>query len=69
MKNLVLAHLVDVDFKNPVINPCGEIHLPVLMELKEITLLRLRGVEVYDYSESLDMGDELVEKDACWSYR
>lgn len=69
MKKLVVAHLVDVNFNTPVKNPCSEISLPVLMEPKEITLLRLRGVEVYDYTESLDMADELVDKDACCIYR
>lgn len=62
----VLAHLVDVDMKKPVVNPCNEISLPVLVEPKTITLLRLKGYEVFDYTESLDMGPELVEKDSCW---
>jgi hypothetical protein len=69
MKNLVAAHLVDVTFDKSVKNPCGEISLPVLMEPREITLLRLRGVDVYDYTESLDMDDELVDKDECRVYR
>lgn len=62
----VLAHLVDVDMKKPVVNPCNEISLPVLVEPKTITLLRLKGYEVFDYTESLDMAPELVEKDSCW---
>ena len=69
MKNLVAAHLVDVVFDKSFKNPCCEIALPVLMEPKEITLLRLRGVEVYDYTESLDMSDEFVEKGECRVYR
>jgi hypothetical protein len=69
MKKLVAAHLVDVTFNKPVKNPCGEISLPVLMEPKEITLLRLRGVEVYDYTESLGMESESVDQDSCTVYR
>jgi hypothetical protein len=69
MEKLVAAHLVDVTFNKPVKNPCGEISLPVLMEPKEITLLRLRGVEVYDYTESLGMESELVDRDSCTFYR
>lgn len=69
MEKLVAAHLVDVTFDKSVKNPCGEISLPVLMEPKEITLLRLRGVEVYDYTESLNMTDEFVEKSECRVYR
>ena len=69
MKTLVAAHLVDVFFNIPVKNPCNEINLPVLMEPKEIMLLRLRGAEVYDYTESLGMNDEMVEKDECRVYR
>jgi hypothetical protein len=64
----VVAHLVDVTLKTTV-NPCGEISLPVLMEPREITLLRLRGVDVYDYSESLNMEPELVDRDSCRVYR
>lgn len=60
----VLAHLVDVNHKH-IVNPCSEINLPVLMEPKMITMLRLRGVDVYDYSESLGMEPELVDKDSC----
>lgn len=69
MKNLVAAHLVDIFVNDTIRNPCGEIYLPILMEPKEITLLRLRGVEVYDYTESLGMNDELVDKDECRVYR
>jgi hypothetical protein len=64
----VLAHLVDVTAKH-IVNPCNEINLPVLMEPKEITLLRLRGMDVFDYSESLGMSAELVDKDSCKVYR
>jgi hypothetical protein len=69
MKNLVAAHLVDIFVNDTIRNPCNEINLPVLMEPKEITLLRLRGAEVYDYTESLGMADEMVEKDECRVYR
>ena len=69
MTELVIAHLVDVDWPVSVKNPCSEISLPVLMEPKEITLLRLRGLSVYDYTESLDMDDEYVKKDSCTVYR
>lgn len=64
----VKAHLVDIDW--PVIrNPCSEINLPVLMEPKQITLLRLKGIRVYDYTESLDLESESVEQDSCTVYR
>lgn len=62
----VLAHLVDIDYKQPKKNPCGEINLPVLIEPKNITLLRLKGYEVFDYTESLGMNPELVDKVNCW---
>ncbi len=62
----VLAHLVDIDHKRPTKNPCGEINLPVLIEPKNITLLRLKGYEVFDYTESLGMKPELVDKVNCW---
>ena len=65
----VLAHLVDVDWPVKTGNLCSEISLPVLMEPKDITMLRLRGVDVYDYTESLDMEAELVDKTSCRSYR
>jgi len=65
----VKAHLVDVDFGNPVVNPCSEINLPVLMEPKQITLLRLKGIRVYDYTESLDLESAFVEQDSCTVYR
>lgn len=63
----VFAHLVDVKLKT-VVNPCNEINLPVLMEPKVITILRLRGEDVYDYTESLGMEAELVDKDVCRGY-
>jgi len=64
----VLAHLVEVTHKQ-VKNPCGEISLPVLMEPKDITFLRLKGYDIYDYTESLDMNSELVDRDSCWRIR
>lgn len=57
----VIAHLVDVEHKE-IKNPCNEISLPVLMEPKEITFLRLKGYTVFDYTESLGMTPECVEK-------
>lgn len=69
MTELVVAHLVDVDWPVKLGGLCSEINLPVLMEPKEITLLRLRGLSVYNYTESLGMGDEYVKKDACTVYR
>lgn len=65
----VKAHLVDVKWNKPTKNPCCEISLPVLMEPKEITLLRLRGFHVYDYTESLNMEDEIVDQDQCTTLR
>lgn len=67
----VKAHLVDIDWpvKATVENPCSEILLksaPVLMEPYQITLLRLRGISVYDYTESLEMPDEWVDKESCY---
>lgn len=67
----VKAHLVDIDWpvKLEVQNPCGEILLketPVLMEPYQITLLRLKGISVYDYTESLGMDDEWVNKESCF---
>lgn len=63
----VLAHLVDVESPS-IKNPCGEIPLPVLMEPKEITWLRLRGYTVFDYTESLNMDPEFVNKDSVRKY-
>lgn len=67
----VKAHLVDIDWpvKVAVENPCMEILLkkaPVLMEHYQITLLRLKGISVYDYTESLEMDDEWVDKESCY---
>lgn len=59
----VIAHLVDVEQPNTK-NPCGEIALPVLMEPKKITWLRLQGYNVYDYTVSLNMDPELVDEDS-----
>ena len=63
-RNKVIAHLVDVEPRTKV-NPCGEIPLPVLMEPKTITKYRLQGFTVFDYTESLNMEPELVDKDQC----
>jgi hypothetical protein len=65
----VKAHLVDVDWPVKLGNPCGEINLPVLMEPKQITLLRLKGLRIYDYTESLGMESESVDQDSCTVYR
>lgn len=63
---LVKAHLVDID-RPSTINPCNEINLPVLMEPSVITLLRLKGFTVFDYTESLGMEAELVNKNSCYT--
>lgn len=63
----VIAHLVDVE-SSSIKNPCNEIPLPVLMEPKEITWLRLKGYTVFDYTESLRMEPELVDKQAVRRY-
>lgn len=68
---LVYAHLVDIDWpvKN-VQNPCSEILLgkaPTLMEPYQITLLRLKGINVFDLTESLGMKPELVHKESCYA--
>jgi hypothetical protein len=61
----VAAHLVDI--ARPIQNnPCSEIGLPVLMRPHHVTLLRLRGVTVFDYTESLGMDDELVSPESCY---
>jgi hypothetical protein len=66
--NKVLAHLVDVDW--PVkTNPCSEINLPILMQPHDVTVLRLRGVQVFDYTESLNMEPELVSRESCYRFR
>jgi hypothetical protein len=57
----VIAHLVDIESVT-VKNPCGEINLPVLVEPKEITWLLLNGYSVFDYTKSLGMEPEIVEK-------
>lgn len=69
MTELVVAHLVDVERLDDEKNICRETDFPVLMEPNEITLLRLRGFSVYDYTESLGMSDEYVKKDSCTVYR
>lgn len=63
----VIAHLVDVEHKE-IKNPCNEISLPVLMEPKEITFLRLQGYTVFDYTESLCMEPEIVDKSLVKRY-
>jgi hypothetical protein len=63
----VIAHLVDVEHPK-IKNPCNEISLPVLMEPKEITWLRLQGRTVFDYTESLKMEPELVDKSSITRY-
>jgi hypothetical protein len=69
--NLVLAHLVMINWpvKNNVVNPCNEISAPVLMEPSQITLLRLKGISVFDVTESLGMEPELVRKEICYCAR
>ena len=69
MTELVVAHLVDVERLDDKKNLYRGTDFPVLMEPKEITLLRLRGFSVYDYTESLGMGGEYVKKDSCTVYR
>lgn len=68
---LVHAHLVNIDWpvKQSITNPCSEIVLsaPVLMEPAQITLLRLKGITVFDLTESLGMDPELVHKDSCYT--
>lgn len=65
----VKAHLVDVDWPVKLGNLCNEINLPVLMEPSQITILRLKGLRVYDYTESLNMDPEIVDKDSCTVYK
>ncbi len=64
----VKAHLVDVDWPIKISNPCREIALPVLMRPIDITYLRLKGIGVYDYTESLEMEDEWVDLESCYSF-
>jgi hypothetical protein len=68
--DLVHAHLVSIEWpvKYDVTNPCSEIMLPeqVLMEPAQITLLRLKGICVFDITESLGMEPELVQKQSCY---
>lgn len=63
----VTAHLVSFQ-RSTVVNPCGEIDLPILMKPKDITMYRLMGHEIFDYTESLGMSPELVYQDQCWAY-
>lgn len=63
----VIAHLVDVE-QPKTKNLCSEIALPVLMEPKKITWLRLQGYDVYDYTVSLNMDPELVDKESLGNY-
>jgi hypothetical protein len=70
MTKKVKAHLVDIDWPVKVqTNPCNEIALPVLMKPIDIMYLRLKGIRVFDYTESLNMEDELVNEDFCVKYR
>jgi hypothetical protein len=68
MMTKVKAHLVDIDWpvKLAVENPCVEIELPKLMEPYQITLLQLKGIAVFDYTESLNMDEEWVDKERCY---
>ena len=67
---LVHAHLVSIDWpvQTEITNPCSEIMLleQVLMEPAQITLLRLKGINVFDLTESLGMEPELVHKKSCY---
>ena len=67
---LVKAHLVTIDWpvQAEVTNPCCEIRLPeqVLMEPVQVLKLRLMGIRVFDYTESLNMDPELVSKESCY---
>lgn len=63
----VKAHLVDIDWPVKLGNPCSKIALPVLMRPIDITYLRLKGIGVYDYTESLGMDDEWVDPKSCYS--
>ena len=69
--NLVLAHLVDIDWPvKSVSNPCCEILLEktfTLMEPRQVTKLRLLGISVYDVTESLDMEAVWVSKESCYA--
>lgn len=70
MTKKVKAHLVDINWPVKVQpNPCNEIALPVLMKPIDITYLRLKGIRVFDYTESLGLQDELVDEDSCVKYR
>ena len=66
-KTKVKAHLVDVDWPIKLGNLCNEINLPVLMRPVDIMYLRLKGIGVYDYTESLEMEDEFVDPESCYS--
>ena len=64
----VPAHLVDIEWPDrPVKNPCNEISLPVLMQPHHITLLRIKGAVIFDYTESLLMDPELVSPQSCYA--
>lgn len=69
MTKKVKAHLVDIDWPVKVSNPCNEIALPILMRPIDITYLRLKGIRVFDYTESLGMEDEWVDPEVCVSYK
>lgn len=67
----VKAHLVDIHWPvKAVRNPCGEIPLKwntaVLMEPKQITALRLYGIQFYDHTEERQLAVSLVEKSKCY---
>jgi hypothetical protein len=66
--NLVLAHLVMIEWpaNRSTVNPCNEISAPVFMEPAQITLIRLKGISVFDITESLNMEPELVGKEICY---
>ena len=57
-------YLCDVRYPDEVKkNPCGEIALPVLLDKNRILVLQLQGARVFNYTESLCLEPEMLEKE------
>lgn len=57
--NTVKVHFVDVVKKDGTTEMC-------FMQPKTITFYRLKGYEIFDYTDSLDMEPEIITLDSCY---
>lgn len=57
--NMVEVHFVDVLLPDGTERMC-------FMEPKAIAFYRLKGMKIFDYTISLDMEPELIDKGSCY---